>query len=163
MRKPYVVYNVVLGNQILPDEVARLKRQGYLEGGTWTQAHVAAHYPQLIDGAEIDERRLLDLRRQDQIALGEVLFQYHCNDCHAAAIGYSAVGPLLQGRSATRVDDLVEHLDEEHFFMPPWCGTPEEARVLTAYLMTIAPPRPAWMLPRDDELEKGAVTWIQTR
>ena len=31
--------------------------------------------------------------------------------------------------------------------MPPWCGTPEEAELLTDYLMSIAPPRPAGMLP----------------
>ena len=29
--------------------------------------------------------------------------------------------------------------------MPPWCGTPEEAELLTDYLMTINPPRPAGM------------------
>ena len=37
MRKPYVIYNVVLGNQILPEEVPQLRAKGYLEGGTWTR------------------------------------------------------------------------------------------------------------------------------
>ena len=26
--------------------------------------------------------------------------------------------------------------------MPPWCGTPEEAELMTDYLMSINPPRP---------------------
>ena len=45
VRKPYVVYNIVLGNQILPEEVATLRQIGFLEGGVWTKAYVAKHYP----------------------------------------------------------------------------------------------------------------------
>jgi cytochrome bd-type quinol oxidase subunit 1 len=156
VRKPYIIYNVVFGNQVLTDEVDDLRRQGYLEGGTWTRAFVAHRYPQIMDGDRIDESRLVGLRQHDRITLGQLLFQYHCNDCHAAELGYSAAGRLLQGRSAERVYDLVLHLDEEHYFMPPWCGTPEEARLLTDYLMTIAPKRPEWMLPRDAEQPEGA-------
>ncbi len=40
VRKPYVIYNVVLGNQIMPEEVPQLRDQGYLEGGIWTKAYV---------------------------------------------------------------------------------------------------------------------------
>ena len=154
VRKPYIVYNVVLGNQILPREVSELRQRGYLERGIWTKALVAQRYPAvLVDdpsargGRRIEPRRLVELPVADREALGEVLFQYHCNDCHAARVGYSAVGPLIQGRPRPMVRDLIEHLEIAHFFMPPWCGTPEEAELLTDYLMSIAPPRPAGMLP----------------
>ena len=81
----------------------------------------------------------------DQVQLGEVLFQYHCNDCHAAARGYSALAPLMRGWTAEMIRRVVEHLEKAHFFMPPWAGTPEEAELLTKYLVSIAPPPPPGM------------------
>lgn len=147
VRKPYIIYNLVLGNQVLTDEVAELQKKGYLEGGTWTRAFVRQHYPQVFVGQRIDEQRLLRLPPEDRKVLGSVLFQYHCNDCHAARDGYSAVGRLLQGRPRTLIVPLIENLHLVHYFMPPWSGTPEEAELLTDYVATIAPPRPKGMLP----------------
>jgi mono/diheme cytochrome c family protein len=151
VRKPYVIYNVVLGNQILPEEVDSLRRVGYLEGGTWTKQYVAANYPEVISDQRIDPAALLSLppekRVRLRVRLGEVLFQYHCNDCHSVGHGYSGVGPLLRGRPRQMVLDLVEHLEQAHFFMPPWAGTPQEAELLTDYLMSVAPPRPGGMAP----------------
>lgn len=129
VRKPYVIYNVVLGSQIFPDQVAPLRAAGYLEGGTWT-------------------RQFLQPSHSNPVQLGQVLFMYHCNDCHAARAGYSAVAPLIRGWTPQMILDLIEHLDEGHFFMPPWAGTREEARWLAAYLASIAPERPAGMLPK---------------
>jgi cytochrome bd-type quinol oxidase subunit 1/mono/diheme cytochrome c family protein len=147
VRKPYILYNVVLSNQIYPKQVSQLRSEGYLEGGVWTKAYVKQHYPQVMDGNRIDERRLRDLPGSDRQALGAVLFQYHCNDCHALERGYSAVGPMIRGQKKDRLLETVEHLDEGHFFMPPWCGTHEEAEILAEYLESIAPPRPEGMLP----------------
>jgi len=148
VRKPYIVYNVVFGHQVLTEEVPELRKTGFLEGGTWTKAYVKANYPAMLDtDGRIDERRLLTLHPDDQLALGRVLFQYHCNDCHATKEGYSAVGRLLQGRPPEMILPLVENLHLVHYFMPPWSGTSEEAKLLTAYLAEIAPPRPKGMLP----------------
>ena len=104
VRKPFVVYNVVLGNQILPEEVPRLREDGYLEGGVWTKAFVAEHYPQVMvdetatrSTAESTTTGCSSCRTRTASRSAEVLFLYHCNDCHAADAGYSAVGPLLQG------------------------------------------------------------------
>jgi len=147
VRKPYVVYNVVLGNQILPAEVATLRQIGFLEGGVWTKAYVTKHYPQILDGGRIDSRQLLNLPEKDQIALGALIFQYHCNDCHAIDQGYSAAGPLVQGWTPDMMRALVRDLDRVHYMMPPWSGTAEEADLVAAYLKSIAKPRPAGMLP----------------
>lgn len=154
VRKPYIVYNVVFGHQVLPDEVPELRRVGFLEGGTWTKAYVQKHYPKVFENGQILEKRLLELHPQDQLVLGETIFQYHCNDCHAAREGYSAAGRLLQGRPPEMIQPLVEHLHQVHFFMPPWSGTTEEAQLLTAYLVSIAPPRPTGMLPSPDTLSR---------
>lgn len=146
VRKPFVCYNVVLSNQILPAEVPLLRAGGYLAGGTWTKAWVARHLPALLDAqGGIDHARLEDLPEADQIKAGAVLFMYHCNDCHAPGVGYSGVAPMIRGWSHTMIKDLVEHPEQVHFFMPPWAGTVEEAHVLTHYLESIAPPYPQGM------------------
>jgi cytochrome d ubiquinol oxidase subunit I len=145
VRKPYILYNVVLGNQILPEEIPDLRRSGYLEGGTWTKAFVAARYPQVISGGKVDSAKLLSLPENDQIHLGRTLFQYHCNDCHAAVVGYAAVTQLTRGWTAGMIRRVVEHPEKAAFFMPPWAGTTEEAELLTKYLASIAPPHPMGM------------------
>jgi cytochrome bd ubiquinol oxidase subunit I len=168
VRKPYIVHNVVLANQLLPEEVARMRGPGgtgYLEGGVWTKAYMKAHYLQTtgsrppmqeeveagIRGSEryggpIQGRELLKLPYKDRLTVGRTLFLYHCNDCHAEQIGYSAVGPLLQGRPRSKVIERVKHLDE-NYYMPPWCGNDAEAELLTDYLMKINPPPPASQRP----------------
>lgn len=162
VRKPYIVYGQVLGNQIFRDEIPRLRASGYLEGGVWTKALVASDYPQLIVDGEIDarlltiapgQRREAALSPDDRIALGEVLFQYHCNNCHAVDQGYSAVRPLLQGRSREMIVSLIENLHRTHMSMPPWSGTPQEAEVLAAYLDQLPRPHSSGIFPELDQPE----------
>lgn len=139
IRKPFIVHNVVLANQIAPHEVMKLRQNGFLQSGIWTRAFVAERCPTAVVGNQIDASKLLP---RDRLALGETLFLYHCNDCHAGTLGYSAAGPLLKGRPRDQVRAMVERLDD-NYFMPPWSGTPEEARIISDYLMTINPARPA--------------------
>ena len=144
VRKPYIIYNVVTGNQILTEEIPALRRTGYLEGGRWTKALVATQYPEVMDAGRIDGAKLLSLPEAKQLALGHVLFQYHCNDCHARSQGYSAVRQLTRGWPSEMIHHLVQH-PEAHFFMPPWAGTEAEAELLTKYLTSIALPHPGGM------------------
>jgi cytochrome bd-type quinol oxidase subunit 1 len=148
VRKPFISYNVVLSNQVLPDEVPKMQKVGYLESGIWTKQFVKQNYPEvMVDGSiQLTKAKLQELPESKRIALGEVLFQYHCNDCHAIDRGYSAVGPLLRGKTREMVLPMVLDLHKTQFFMPPWCGTPEEAELMTDYLMSIAPKRPQGML-----------------
>lgn len=145
VRKPYIVYNVVLGNQIFPEEIPRLREEGYLEGGTWTRAFVAARHPQAAEAGAVNELRLASLPKEERVELGHVLFQHHCNDCHAVEAGYSAVAQLTRGWTREMIEETVRHLEKTHFFMPPWCGTSEEALLLTEYLATVAEPHPSGM------------------
>jgi cytochrome bd ubiquinol oxidase subunit I len=144
VRKPFIIYNVVLANQILPEQTATSRAEGFLNTGTWTRRYVERQYPRTVSNGHIPSGALSRLPREDRVALGQVLFQYHCNDCHAETLGYSAVGPLLRGRSRTVIRSTIEHLDSV-LFMPPWCGTSEEADLITDYLCSLAPPRPKGM------------------
>jgi len=145
VRKPYIIYNTVMSNQILPEEIPALRNAGYLEGGVWTRAFVSKNYPSVISDTIIDETALLNLPERDQRELGAVLFQYHCNDCHAIDNGFSPLGHLTRGWTFEMIQTVVEHPEKAHFFMPPWAGTKEEAILLTKYLAEIAPAHPAGM------------------
>jgi cytochrome bd ubiquinol oxidase subunit I len=160
IRKPFIVDGVVLANQILPSEVARLREDGYMLGGVWTKAYLAENYPKLVLSHTSPETHkedwlfrpseLPNLSHEDHALLGKVIFLHHCNDCHAERFGYSAVAPLLQGRSRNVVLERIKRLDD-NYFMPPWCGTKDgtenEAELLADYLMTIIPPRPVSARP----------------
>jgi cytochrome d ubiquinol oxidase subunit I len=145
VRKPYILYNVILGNQILPEEIPKLRKEGYLEGGTWTKAFIKAHYPQTMTDEKVVPAKLLALPETDQVKVGEVLFQYHCNDCHASRMGYSAIAQATQGWTPEMVHAVVMEPEKARFFMPPWCGTEEEAALLSEFIWSITPPHPAGM------------------
>jgi cytochrome bd ubiquinol oxidase subunit I len=170
VRKPFVVDGVVLANQVLPKEVTNLRTNGYLDGGVWTKAYVKQHYLRPVGDRDvsrdkvktrIDDNLLRKLPPIDRGVLGKVLFVYHCNDCHAARAGYSALGPLLQGRPRSAILDRVKRLDDV-YFMPPWCGTDEEAEVLTDYLMTISPREPPGKRPWEDKAPQAEPTEGET-
>lgn len=153
VRKPYVVYGVVLGNQVLEKDVPDLRRNGFLQSGRWTRMYAAERYPEVVQDGRIVPDRLLALPESDRKHLGQVIFMHHCNDCHAAETGYSAVGPILFSRPRPMLVDMIRHLHETHYFMPPWSGTAEEAEVLADYLLTIAPERPKGIYPSLERLE----------
>lgn len=144
VRKPYIVYNVVLGNQILPEEISRMRTNGYLESGVWTRAYVSQQFPQLLTSGKIDYGKMQALAQKDQAKIGEVIFQYHCNDCHAAS-GYSGADQLLRGWTPQMIRAVVDAPERTQFFMPPFAGNLVEAQMLTEYLKTIAQPFPAGM------------------
>jgi mono/diheme cytochrome c family protein len=145
VRKPYVVYNVVLSNQILPAEILRLRQTGYLEGGAWTKAWVAAQYPAALNQGRVETAALRQLPAADRRKVGHVLFQYHCNDCHALERGYDAAGNLMRGWTPEMIRTVVREPEKAHFFMPPWAGTEAEADLLTEFLVGVAPPHPPGM------------------
>lgn len=145
VRKPYIIYNVVLGNNILADELPHLQQNGFLETGRWTRALIKDKFPQLMTGEQIDETRIPRLSQSEQIELGKIIFQYHCNDCHAIENGYSAVGHLMRGWTPEITRQVVRNLEKVHFFMPPWSGTVEESEAVTRYLHSVAPGHPKGM------------------
>jgi cytochrome bd ubiquinol oxidase subunit I len=145
VRKPYIIYNTVMGNQIFPEEIPHLRNIGYLQGGVWTRALIKNNYPDVVSGDSINELALLLLPEKEQEKVGAVLFQYHCNDCHAIGEGYSSIENLTRSWTSDMIHAVVEHPEKAHFFMPPWSGTSGEAILLTKYLSTIAPAHPAGM------------------
>ncbi len=151
VRKPYIVDQVVLGNQILAGEIDQCRQNGLFSQGEWLK-HARYHvWYETVDleppppgtpeaKRHAEEMRAAFLRRN--VDYGHAIFLHHCNDCHAREVGYSAVGPLLVGLSKEQIAEKVKHLNEPVINMPPWCGNDEEADWLAEYLLTIRPDRP---------------------
>ena len=144
-RKPYIIYNYVVGNNVLIKEIPGLKQDGYLNGGIWTKAFMKAHYPGVFDeSGNIDSQKLLQLPKADQIKVGRAIFQYHCNDCHSVR-GFSSVIELTRGWTPEMISTVILNLDAAHFFMPPWQGTEQEADLLTRYIASLSLAHPPGM------------------
>lgn len=145
VRKPYIIYNVVMSNQVLTDEVNAIKERGYIESGIWTRRYMYTFYPDYIYNDKIDETKLLSLPSEDRIKLGQILFQHHCNDCHSDKIGYVAIAHLTTGWTPDIIRAVVSNPEKARFFMPPWLGTKEEAELLVDYIISMQRQFPAGM------------------
>ncbi|MCL4538186.1 MAG: cytochrome ubiquinol oxidase subunit I [Bacteroidetes bacterium] len=150
-RKPYIVYNYVTGNNVLVSEIPKLQASGYLNGGVWTRAYLKEQYPQAVtkDG-NIDYAEMLKLPVAEQVKVGKVLFQYHCNDCHSTN-GFSGLDRLTQGWTRDMISTVVTHLNKAHYFMPPWCGNDAEAVLITEFIQSLSEPTPAGMKFSEEE------------
>jgi cytochrome d ubiquinol oxidase subunit I len=142
VRKPFVIYNEVYSHNVLKNEVPTLQLTGFLNGGIWTKHYITRRFPEIktADG-RIDNARLATLPHDSQVEVGHTIFQYHCGSCHASS-GYSGMKEMLRGWDAPMLEKLILNLDRYHYFMPPWSGTPEEAKMLTRYLETLTSPHP---------------------
>jgi len=85
---------------------------------------------------------LLQVEREDRLALGRAVFLHHCNCCHASTRGYSAVAPMIVGKTSEELKSFALRLNHSHFYMPPWAGTEVEAELLAEYLVSISPKTP---------------------
>ena len=86
VRKPFVVNSVVLANQILPKEVAKLRSNGYLEGGVWTKAYVA-------------DDTIRNADRQDRIATRAGSPMHVHRKLHETLLRHCPIGPRRPGQS----------------------------------------------------------------
>ena len=133
VRKPYIVDQFVLGNQIYASEIDNgRKAGGYLESGHWTELYLR----------HVDEKRTAENEQEMRINVGRSIFLHHCNDCHAAEHGYSAIAPMLIGETKESIAARVKRLNEPVISMPPWCGTESDAALLAEYLESIRPEMP---------------------
>ncbi len=152
IRKPYVVYDVVLGNQVLAHEAHLLKQNGLLQSGRWTRHFMYVKYPYII--GENGELQLDKIMPDDRADVGRVIFMHHCNDCHAERYGYSGVTLLASSQTREEKVQLIKNLNGMIYNMPPWCGTDEEAELLADYLEKIAAAYPLRFAGRSEQVKE---------
>lgn len=142
IRKPFVVYGEVYSHNVLPSEVAGLRKGGYLAGGAWNRRWLAASFPELVDRTgKLRGERIGKLPAEKRLAVGEAMSVHHCGSCHSTR-GYMGLVQLLHGWSPSLIGMLVRNPERVRFVMPPFSGTEGEAAALAAYLESIAESNP---------------------
>ena len=133
------VYNVVLGNRCCPEQVPELRKHGLPARRCLDQSlyMTMAHIRELTrdDGCASIDGELQKLPPQGSRRPGRGDFPIPLQRLPRDDLGYSAVGPLLQGDRARDGAFEIDHLDAV-FFMPPWCGTPAGSRAADGLLMS---------------------------
>lgn len=142
VRKPYVIYGEVYSNNIYPRDIPTIRKDGLLQSGVWTRRFIAKAVPELLDtSGRIDPTRIPSLSPSQKELVGQTLYHYHCGSCHAT-VGYAGLSETLRGWNEPMIRDLVRNPERYRYFMPPWCGTEDEADALVSFLKTITPPHP---------------------
>jgi hypothetical protein len=121
VRKPYVLYGTMYSNGIRVKDVPRIREQGALVAAKWTT--------------------LDTVRVEDRMRAGYELFRLQCRACHTID-GYNGIRVLVKGWRYEFLDHQLEHLNELKGFMPPFVGTAEERRALSAWLYGLGRERP---------------------
>jgi hypothetical protein len=123
IRKPYVLYDIMYSNGIAVKDVPRLNQEGVLKNTAWVVPDT--------------------LHFQGDVAIGEAVYRTECLRCHEVD-GYNAMRPLVRGWNAPLVLSALNQLDKLKAFMPPFVGTEQEKRALTAYLLTLSGQKMEW-------------------
>ncbi|MDO4571494.1 MAG: cytochrome ubiquinol oxidase subunit I [Planctomycetia bacterium] len=142
VRKPFVISNVILSNQIHLSQLDSLREKGLLQSGVWTNQYVRHHYPQLV--SDNGTFRLKDAQGAERIDLGRVVFMHHCNDCHAEGYGYSGMAPLAYLTTKEEWRAFLPKLNSMVWYMPPWSGNADEVDLLADYLVEKRSNKDSW-------------------
>jgi mono/diheme cytochrome c family protein len=114
VRKPWIVQDYLYVNGMRADEVDADRAQGVLGSARWA-APVAAN---------------------DSLAVGEQVFRNACQNCHART-GYNGLASRVSGWDVDYTAALIQRLEYMRRPMPPFIGTPGEARALALYLHSL--------------------------
>ncbi len=116
VRKPYIIYDYMYSNGILRDRMDIYRAHGYLAVAQWATTRD-------FDPEDPEET----------MRAGKSLFTGQCQQCHTVS-GFNGVEPLVYGWSEEYIEYQLGRLDELRAFMPPFLGTEDERRALTAWL-----------------------------
>jgi len=133
-RRPYVINEVMYSNSILKSDVDRLNRDGFLTQARWVQHR--------------------DLAGDHRTAAGRELFIHQCYACHTIGGFNNDIVSRTANMSYAALTSYIQKIHEVRYFMPPFAGTPDEARALAAFIAgdlhgkPVAEPEPAAGLDR---------------
>jgi hypothetical protein len=119
VRKPFIIYDYMYGNNLRVADVDRVREQGVLKSARWVRLHEVS--PDTLERA------------------GAEVFRVQCASCHTVD-GYNSIRFAVKGWSWTMIDYQLFHLDQLKGFMPPFVGTEPERKALGAWLGSLNPP-----------------------
>ncbi len=109
IRRPWLIDRWMYSNQIVVDEIPRLRREGVLSLA----------------------------RPADRARPGEAIFRLECRSCHTEK-GFVGIKYSVKGRTVEELDLFLEkQIDRWHPYMPVFVGTPAERRALAEYLAEV--------------------------
>jgi mono/diheme cytochrome c family protein len=135
VRKPFLIHDFMFSNGIRVDEVESLNEAGILTKARWAATEIGG----------------------DEASLGRQVFRSQCASCHTLD-GYLAIRDYLpedpdmiygvlfaladQGQAFTSLGagEVVDMVELDYPFMPPFVGTEEEMEALVEYLSELALP-----------------------
>lgn len=113
IRKPWVIHGYLYSNGVRADEVETIRQNGVLASAPWTNSAVT-----------------------DSLAIGEEIFRVSCQNCHSRD-GYNGLAQRIERWQPALTTAMIERQEYMRRSMPPWMGTPSEARALALYLHTL--------------------------
>lgn len=122
LREPYLISGYVYINQVPVRQQEALRQKGMLASSLWLSE--AAITP------------------ENEAKVGGELFRIGCSGCHLPQRGFNALGPRLVGLDHAFASALAFRTDLMRAGMPPFPGTPDEAKAVARHLLDGAPGEP---------------------
>ncbi len=113
-RRPYVINRVMYSNMIFESEVKPLKNEGFLKKAKW-----------------VSIRNITD---ENKIQAGKEIFIHQCYACHTIGGFNNDIKEKAKSMSYTALTKYIEKIHKIRYFMPPFAGTKEEAKALSAFI-----------------------------
>ncbi|NOZ13080.1 MAG: hypothetical protein GXO69_05460 [Acidobacteria bacterium] len=113
-RRPFVINKVMYSNQILKRDVPALREKGFLNSARWVQ--------------------IRKLTAENRMAAGKELFINQCYACHTIGGFNNSIIARAKSMSYTALAAYIEKIHKMRYFMPPFAGTPDEAKALAAFV-----------------------------
>ncbi|NIQ97770.1 MAG: cytochrome C [Desulfuromonadales bacterium] len=117
-RRPYVVNGgdgVLYSSGIWVGEMERIDKAGFLGSARWTAQK--------------------DVHEESLVEAGEEIFKFQCYACHTVGGLNNDILPLTAQMDSETMRGYLERIHEIRYFMPPFAGTDEEARALSAFIV----------------------------
>ena len=115
-RRPYIIRDYMYSNSILKKDLKTVRQQGVLKSAKWT--------------------REKEIRSDNLLASGKELYNLLCLPCHSIGGPLNDILPVTVNYTPWGLANMIQRVDRFHPYMPPFPGTPDEARALAAYIAT---------------------------
>lgn len=114
-RRPFAINGILFSNGLLPGDMDRLNRNGFLPSIPWSTVKEA--------------------RSEDDLEAGRELFRFQCYACHTAGGGNNDIIARARGMSHETLEGYIANLHRIRYFMPPFAGSDQERGALAAYIV----------------------------
>lgn len=115
-RRPYIIVDHMYSNQLLPDDIDKANKQGFLKLAKWSSVK--------------------EVTEQNMTEAGHELFNLQCSSCHSVGGTLNDILPLTaKYRTVFGMDSKLNGLGKLNMYMPPFGGNVAEREALASYIV----------------------------